>query len=360
MEFARGRRRLAAIAGMLAASALCLGACSHDDSPKAVAAASSASAATPGTAAASASAGASASNAAPVVPQFDPSDVAPPASQTGEFDGHAAFDFTAKLVAFGPRPPDTDAIRKTQDYILSQLKSFGCTTSVDDFHASTPIGQLAMKNIIAKIPGSGKGIILLLTHYDTVRIPDFVGADDAGSSSGLLLEAAKVLCARKTTEPNSVWIAFLDGEEAQLVENGQAQWSDEDSVFGSRQLAATMGLSGDLKRVHAVLLADMDGAKAIKIEKDPNSTPWLTTLVWKTAARLGYGSIFVDASNGGVQDDHKPFTDRHVAAVDITQFPNYPYWHTTQDTMDKLSPRSFAIVGHVFLESVHALQEGQH
>jgi glutaminyl-peptide cyclotransferase len=226
------------------------------------------------------------------------------------------------------------------------------------FHASTPIGELAMKNIVAKVPGSGKGIILLLTHYDTVRIPDFVGADDAGSSSGLLMEVAQVLCARKTTEPNSVWIAFLHGEEAQVVQNGVAQWSKGDSVFGSRELAASMELSGDLKRV-AVLLADMDGAKGIKIEKDPNSTPWLSTLVWKTAARIGYGSIFVNASNGDVQDDHKPFMDRHVPAVDITEFLNYPYWHTAQDTVHKLSPRSFAIVGHVFLESVRALQEGQ-
>lgn len=139
------------------------------------------------------------------------------------------------------------------------------------------------------------------------------------------MEVAQVLCARKTTEPHSVWIAFLDGEEAQLVQNGVAQWSNDDSVFGSRELAASMELSGELKRVHAVLLADMDGAKGIKIEKDPNSTPWLTTLVWKTAARIGYGSIFVNASNGGVQDDHKPFLDRHVPAVDITEFPNYPY-----------------------------------
>ena len=341
------------------AAVVSLFACGHDAAPKSVSAAGNStanSAASP----AAASTGAATMPALPTAQQVDPSEAASPASQTGGFDGAAAYDFTAKLVAFGPRPPDTAAIRKTQDYILSQLKSFGCATSVDDFHASTPIGELAMKNIVAKVQGSGKGIILLLTHYDTVRIPDFVGANDAGSSSGLLMEVAQVLCARKTTEPHSVWIAFLDGEEAQLVQNGVAQWSNDDSVFGSRELAASMELSGELKRVHAVLLADMDGAKGIKIEKDPNSTPWLTTLVWKTAARIGYGSIFVNASNGGVQDDHKPFLDRHVPAVDITEFPNYPYWHTAQDTMDKLSPRSFAIVGHVFLESVRALQGGQH
>jgi len=293
---------------------------------------------------------------APVIPSDEK---APPASQAGGFDGQKAYDYTAKLVSFGPRPPASDAIHRTQVYIISLLKSFGCDVDTDDFHASTPIGELAMQNIVAKIPGSGRGIILLLTHYDTVRIPDFVGADDGGSSTGFMLEMARVLCSRRAAEPNSVWIAFLDGEEAQLVENGVAQWSGTDSVFGSRELAASMDLSRDLKRVHAVLLADMVGAKGMKIEKDTNSTLWLTGLVWNIANRLGYGDIFVDASNGGVQDDHTPFISRRVPAADITQFPNYPYWHTTQDTLDKLSPRSFGIVGHVFIEVLRATQEGK-
>lgn len=356
MNLKYGCRGLPVICALVLAVIFGPAACSHDATPKSVSAATTSAAnATPGTAPAPA-------NVTSDVPvqQFGPADAAPPAAQTGGFDGAAAYDFTSKLVAFGPRPPDTDAIRRTQDYIQSQLKSFGCAISVDDFHASTPIGSLAMKNIIAKVPGTGRGIILLLTHYDTVRVPDFVGADDGGSSSGFMLEMAKVLCGRKDSEPNSVWMAFLDGEEAQVVQNGVAQWSDDDSVFGSRELAASMELSGDLKRVHAVLLADMVGAKGIKIEKDNNSTPWVTALVWKTAKRLGYSDTFVDAFNGGVQDDHKPFTDRHVPAADITHFPNYPYWHTTQDTLDKLAPRSFAVVGHVFLETIRALQAGQH
>jgi glutaminyl-peptide cyclotransferase len=286
-------------------------------------------------------------------------DAAPPPDQTGGFDGKAAYEYTAKLVSFGPRPPASEAIRQTQDYILAMLKSFGCPIDVDDFHASTPIGDLAMKNIIVKISGSGPGILLLLTHYDTVRIPDFVGADDAGSSSGLMLEMSRVLCSRKERKPNSVWIAFLDGEEAQVVQDGVAQWTDEDSVFGSRELAAEMDLSGDLKRVRAVLLADMVGAKGLNIRQDPGSTPWLNSLVWKTADRLGYRAVFIAGSNGGVQDDHTPFLSHHVPAADITEFPNYPFWHTTQDTMDKISARSLAIAGHVFLATLEELQRGE-
>ena len=91
-------------------------------------------------------------------------------------------------MGFGPRPPASGAIHRTQDYIIGQLKSFGCAVDTDDFHSQTPIGDMAMKNIIAKIPGTGQGIILLLTHYDTLRLDGFVGAEDGGSSTGLMLE----------------------------------------------------------------------------------------------------------------------------------------------------------------------------
>lgn len=288
-----------------------------------------------------------------------PADQAPPASQTGGFDGAKAYDFTAKLVSFGPRPPASDAIHRTQDYIVGQLKGFGCVVDTDDFHSQTPIGDIAMKNIIAKIPGTGQGIILLLTHYDTLRLDGFVGAEDGGSSSGLMLEIARNLCGSATKQPNSVWIAFLDGEEAQVVKNGQAQWTDADSVYGSRELSASLAVSGDLKRVRAVLLADMIGQKDLQIPREEDSTKWLTDLVWSAAARLGYGNIFVNLSNS-VDDDHMPFIHRGVPSVDIIDLYGYQqpgYWHTTQDTLDKISPRNLAIVGHVFLASISELQK---
>lgn len=285
-----------------------------------------------------------------------PSDAAPPASETGGFDGEKAYEHVAKLVAFGPHPPASDAIHHVQDYIRSQLKSFGCATDEDDFNAQTPIGTLAMDNIVAKIPGSRQGIILLLTHYDTFRLDNFVGADDSGSSTGLMLEMARILCSRPKQE-NAVWIAFLDGEEAQVVTDGQAQWSDADSVYGSRELAARMAVSGDLKDIRAVILADMIGQKNLEILRESSSTKWLTDLIWRTATKLGYGNIFV-SQQIDVSDDHQPFLRRGVPATDIIDFAGYrDYWHTPQDTLDKISPRSLAIVGHVILESVAELQK---
>jgi glutaminyl-peptide cyclotransferase len=283
-----------------------------------------------------------------------PAEAAPPPTETGGFDGAAAYDFTAKLVGFGPRPPGSAAIRQTQDYIRSQLQGFGCAVEEDAFNAQTPIGTLAMKNIVAKVPGAGPGIILLLTHYDTKRLEGFVGAEDGGSSTGLMLEMARLLCGGPK-RGNAVWIAFLDGEETQAT----FEWSNTDSVYGSRELAARLAVSGDLKRIKAVILADMIGQKDLHILRESSSTKWLTDLVWRTAARLGYGDIFL-AREWNVTDDHGPFIDRGVPAIDIIDLEDYSnlgYWHTTQDTLDKISPRSLAIVGHVIVESVNELQK---
>ncbi|MGB6390934.1 MAG: M28 family peptidase [Candidatus Acidiferrales bacterium] len=327
----------------------CVAACGHNSSSQA--------------AASSASTTAASAAATPQAPAIPASEVAPPPSQTGGFDGAAAYRFTSQLVAFGPRPPASDNIRRTQEFVVAQLKSFGCpAVDTDEFHANTPAGSVAMKNIVAKIPGSGQGIILLLTHYDTDTVTpagqhmdNFVGADDGGSSSGLLLEIARILCGDKTRQPNSVWIAFLDGEEAFVDWN-----ANNDNTYGSRQMAASMAESGELKRVKAVLLADMVGPIGLRIRRDESSTPWLTNLVWKNAERLGYQDIFVAQSAGPISDDHLPFTKRNIPSVDVIDLVDAPvtsYWHTPQDTMDKISPRSLAIVGHVFMASIAELQQ---
>src|SRR5262249_16120139 len=139
-----------------------------------------------------------------------------------------------------------------QQYIIGKLQSFGCTADQEDFSASTPIGTVAMKNIVAKIPGAGSDVLIFATHYDTKRLPNFVGADDGGSSTGIMLELSRLLCQRKNAL--TIWIAFLDGEEAFNL-----NWVDPDNTYGSRELAARTALSGDLPRVKAFVLADMVG-----------------------------------------------------------------------------------------------------
>lgn len=279
-----------------------------------------------------------------------PSD-ALPADKTGGFDGAKAFDHVAKLVAIGPRPPDSDGIHRAQDYIHEQLKNSGCTFEDDDFHASTPIGSVAMKNIVAKIPGNTPDFILLMTHYDTLKKDGFVGAEDGGSSTGLMLEMARLLCPKK--QKLGVWIAFVDGEESFVDWN-----QDNDNTYGSRQMAARMALADELKHVRALILADMIGQKNLKIERDSYSTGWLVNLVWSTAAKLGYQDVFVPQESS-TDDDHRAFTARHVPAIDLIDLNDYMqlgYWHTTADTLDKVSAKSLGIVGHVILATMDDLQ----
>jgi glutaminyl-peptide cyclotransferase len=284
--------------------------------------------------------------------------VAPAANVTGGFDGARAYEHVRHLVELGPRPPASDAIHAAQTYIIGQLKSYGCSVEEHDFHGSSVLGDLAMKNIVAKASGSGPGIVLFATHYDTIRIPNFVGADDGGSGTATMLELARNICARKNLL--NVWIAFFDGEEAQdnWANKESVEWTDTNSTYGSREMAASMALSGDLKKVKAMILADMIGPPNLKIKRDANSTPWLNDLIWSTAARLGYGAVFVNETIPGVSDDHMSFIRRDVAGSDIIDFSiEQTYWHTPQDTLDKIDPRSMAIVGHVFLELLPDLEK---
>jgi hypothetical protein len=274
---------------------------------------------------------------------------APPGESTGGFDGTRAYKHVEQLVAIGPHAAGTDGIRRAQAYLIEQLKSFGCPVEEQAFHApSTPIGDVAMKNILVKIPSANPNIIIYASHYDTKRIDNFVGADDSGSSTGVLLELARLLCARKNAQ--TVWMAFLDGEEAFNL-----NWADPDNTYGSRELAASLALSGNLRRVKAMILVDMVGPASPVFKRESNSTPWLTEILWSTAARLGYGKVFVNETSS-VDDDHFPFLARDVPAADIIDL-EVPYWHTTNDTLDKIDPRTLAITGHVLIASLPELEK---
>jgi glutaminyl-peptide cyclotransferase len=279
---------------------------------------------------------------------------APAPETTGGFDGHRAYELVEKQVSFGPRVAGSPELAKLQEHMIGELKSYGCAVETDDFSADTPAGRLPMKNILVKVAGQQTGIILLGTHYDTKRLPNFVGADDAGSSTGVMMEVARNLCARKTAGKYAVWVAFFDGEEAV-----NREWVDPDNRYGSRQMAAKFAASGDLPQVKAFILVDLVGGKNPHFLRDGESTKWLKDFVWDVAGKLGYGEIFGSAATNFGGDDHYSFTARKVPSVDIMDLDaanDVPYWHTDQDTMDKISAKTLAVVGHVVLESVKQLQ----
>ena len=295
----------------------------------------------------------SALTTAPPAAMQNPADEAPLPDKTGGFDGKRAFAHVAKQVSFGPRPAGSPAIAQIQNYLLAELKSYGCTADVDPFSSETPAGRIPMKNILVKILAEKQRVILLGTHYDTKILDNFVGADDAGSSTGVMLELARNLCSQHGRY--GVWIAFFDGEEAVRPE-----WQDPDNCYGSRQMAARFANSGDVTKIKAFLLADIVGTRTPHFKRETYSTKALVDLVWGVAKKLGYGNIFVDESSA-VEDDHQSFLKRHVPSVDVIDLDNGPggdvyYWHTPQDSLDKISPKTLAVVGHVFLESVKQLQ----
>lgn len=287
--------------------------------------------------------------ASPQAATFPP---APAPETTGGFDGARAYKHVEQLVAIGPHSAGSEGIHRAQDYITSQLKSFGCPVEEENFHAlSTPVGDVAMKNIVVKLPSTNPKVIIFSSHYDTKRMDNFVGANDGGSSTGVLLELARLLCARKNAE--TIWLAFFDGEE-----DFNLTWSDRDNTYGSRELAASLALSGDLRRVKAMILVDMVGPTNPIYRRESNSTPWLTDLIWSTAARLGYSKVFINDSNA-IQDDHISFLQRDVPSADIIDFENtvLEYWHTPRDSLDKIDARTLAITGHVLIESLPELEK---
>jgi Zn-dependent M28 family amino/carboxypeptidase len=207
---------------------------------------------------------------------------------------------------------------------------------------------MAMKNIIARFPGkSGRGIAIT-GHFDTKLFPgrNFVGASDGGSSTGFLLELSRVLAHQPRVD--DVYLVFFDGEEA------FGEWTDTDSLYGSRHLADKWRKDGTLTRLKALINIDMIGDKNLDIKQETQGNAALRKLVWSAAAELGYGAFFQNDQQGE-EDDHMPFVKLGVPAIDVIDI-DYPPWHKDTDTMDKLSARSFDIVGTVIVEAIHRLE----
>lgn len=284
-------------------------------------------------------------------PPPPPEAAAPDNVPLPQIDSRRAFQYIKEIVAFGTRPMGSENHKKLENYITAHLK--GDQVEDDAFTADTVEGKFPVRNIIAKFPGTKDGIIVILGHYDTVyplRNSGFVGANDGGSSTAILLEYANQLRGKKR-DGYSVWLVWTDGEEA------VRQWSATDSLYGTRHLAEKWEKDGTLRKIKALLVMDMIGDADLNIDRDTNSTPWLSDLVYTAAGRGGYQSHFY-ARTGGIEDDHLPFVKRGVPCADIIDLDygyNNVFHHTPQDTLDKLSPKSLEIVGNTTLEAIRLL-----
>jgi Zn-dependent M28 family amino/carboxypeptidase len=283
--------------------------------------------------------------------------LAPLAAQAqAHFSGNKAWSYAQQFVAIGPRWPGSPGHLKAEAFLRDHFKHD--QLEEDTFTANTPIGPVAMRNFIVRFPGKKDGAIVLATHYETnypLRTINFVGANDGGSTTGLLLAIADKLrlqtAGGKKLDGYSVWLLFDDGEEA------IQSWTDSDSTYGTKHLAAKWGRDGTLSKIKAFILTDMIGDKDLDIARESQSTPWLVDLVRQAVKKSGYEKYFFKQEMN-VQDDHLPFVKRGVPSIDLVDLdygPNNSYHHTSKDTMDKISSHSLTIDGDVILETIRLL-----
>ncbi|MEW6566996.1 MAG: M28 family peptidase [Chloroflexota bacterium] len=250
------------------------------------------------------------------------------------FSGEIALQLVAVQMDFGPRVPGSPAHQATGDWILDQLQQAGWETDAQTFE----VEGLHLRNLIGRAgPASGEPY-LLGAHYDTRpfadRDPAFPdrpvpGANDGASGVAVLLELARVLDTQRLPQP--VWLVFFDGEDG----GGLA---GRDWLLGSRYFAHHL-----TAHPAAVVVVDMVGDADLGLYFEQNSDLALASAIWATANQLGY-QAFIPFPKYAIYDDHVPFLELGIPAVDIIDF-DYPHWHTTQDTLDKVSAGSFEQVG---------------
>jgi hypothetical protein len=273
---------------------------------------------------------------------------------TTAFDGEAALRYVQEQVAFGPRVPNTQGHRRTGDWIEAHLRRTADSVEVQAWDHVTREGDtLRLRNFIGRFRPEATERVLLLAHWDTRPRADkeanlgaqqqpIPGANDGGSGVAVLLGVADVLAA--TPPALGVDLLFVDGED------WGSDFSGPDALIGSRYYAQR--LPRDRHPLFAVLF-DMVGDADLQLYPEANSVagaPEVVNRVWETARDLGYGDVFRTDRQTSATDDHIPLLEAGVRAIDVIDFdygPNQAYWHTLQDTPDKLSARSLKIVGDV-------------
>ena len=264
-------------------------------------------------------------------------------------DGAKVLNHVTRIVSFGPHPPGSEAQSKVGAYIADQLKSYELQVERHTFEVITPIGRLEMTNIWGIVPGEKEDVLILASHYDSKYFEDFlfVGANDSGSSSALLLELARLL-SRNNPTPYTLWLVFFDGEEALQT------WTSADSLYGSREFVKMLHGRNQINLTSALILLDMVGEKDLLIRQDINSTDWLNKIIWGTAAEMGNQNIFSARGTTSAVDDHIPFREAGIPAVDVIDL-DYEHWHRPEDTVDKLSQKNMSIVGNVIYSSLRKI-----
>lgn len=260
--------------------------------------------------------------------------------------GAKAYDLTRTLTLIGPRPPGSAGIEKVREWIEREAKKMGFTLQRDPFVGHTPIGNIDMVNLSYEIRGKeNKERVILVAHYDTKRFIgfDFVGANDAASSVALLLVLSPEISKRHF--PFTTEILFVDGEES------IGTWTSTDSLHGSRRRVTRPDAKSG---VRAAIIVDMIGDTELNLIDESTCDPNLRKKLKEVLANLGWESL-LETHTSIVEDDHRPFVDAGIKTLHLMDFtfggPTNPglYWHTKEDTIEKISPTSLSAVGEILL-----------
>ncbi len=276
-----------------------------------------------------------------------------------EFNAQQAYAYTAEVAGYGERWPGSPGHQKTEDLIHQVLQKDGAQIEADNFTADTPRGPIAVHNIIGKFNVTSdpqQRIFILAGHYDTLFKTGFIGANDGGSSTAILLSFADALAHQKTKM--QIWLVWTDLEEAiNAFANG-------DGLYGSTHLAQKLASEGLVPRIRGFFLLDMIGDKDLGVARETNSSQALQRVIAQAAKQLGYGNYFFQY-NADIIDDHWPFIQAGIPAVDVVDAEFGPmsagsdgmgaYHHTNADTMDKVSEHSLEVVGRTILLTVELI-----
>ena len=273
------------------------------------------------------------------------------------FDGQRAFADVEELVRISPRDAGTPNGRKAAEHIFNRLKAHGVAAEIDTFTDQTPEGEKTMHNVVGRIPGRTDEWIILGSHFDTMPgIPDFQGANDGGSSTGVLLELARLLS--RTKPDKGIQFAFFDGEE------GIAGYIPGDGLHGSRHMASTLRQTGAHKKIKAMILLDMVGDKDLHFTIPANSTQSLVKELLAAAHATGHRERFSLSRLSVIIDDHVPFLEIGIPSINIIDFkfgtePGLnDLWHTSGDHLENIRAESLEISGQIALQLVRQLAYG--
>lgn len=272
------------------------------------------------------------------------------------FDSARAWRDLEAIVAIGARIPGSAESAKTADYLERSLAAADVQLEKYAFTAYTPLGRRSMTNLAAVSKGTRPGIIIVSGHYDTKYLPyiNFTGANDGGSSTALLLELARN--SGPARQGYSIWFCWFDGEEAFV------EWTDEDSLYGSREMVNHLERTGALGDVKALINVDMIGDCDLNVLRDPEAPVWLLDAIWDSTVEAGSEGAF-SWTEQAMQDDHAPFRAAGIPSINLidfeygaNRFEHDQNWHTERDTLERVCADSLQTVGDVLYRALPRIE----